>query len=91
MAFDSEQVGILRGSALAVAFALAAVGAGYAWLPARWFGLTKAMTTADQLAFTLKAELLLFVWLAWCVRWRSQPPLPLPPTCLQAGLMIAGR
>ena len=48
MAFDSEQVGILRGSALALAFALAAVGAGYAWLSARWFGLSDAMTMADS-------------------------------------------
>lgn len=36
---DSEQIGILRGSGLA----LAAVGTGYAWLPARWFGLSDAM------------------------------------------------
>lgn len=72
MAFDSEQVGILRGSALALAFALAAVGAGYAWLSARWFGLSDAMTMADQIAFALKADLLLFVWLAWCVRAVSE-------------------
>lgn len=26
------------------------------------------MTVADQLAFALKADVLLFVWLAWCVR-----------------------
>ena len=68
MAFDSEQVGILRGSGLALAFALAAVGTRYAWLPARWFGLSDPMTMADQVAFALKADLLLFVWLAWCVR-----------------------
>lgn len=68
MAFDSEQLGILRGSALALAFALPAVGAGYAWLPAKWFGLSDAMTMGDQIAFTLKADLPLFVWLAWCVR-----------------------
>lgn len=68
MAFDSEQRGILRGSALALCFALATAGAGYAWLPPRWFGLSNAMTTADQIAFALKADVLLFVWLAWCVR-----------------------
>jgi len=55
---------ILRGSALALAFALAAVGAGYAWLSARWFRLSTAMTIGDQIAFALKADLLLFVWLA---------------------------
>ena len=70
MAFDSEQVGILRGSALSVAFAFATVGAGYAWLAAGWFGLTNAMTMADQIDFTLKAELLLFAWPV--VRPRSQ-------------------
>lgn len=68
MAFDSEQLGILRGSALALAFALPAAGAGYTWLPAKWFGLSDAMTMGDQIAFALKADLLLFVWLAWCVR-----------------------
>lgn len=64
MAFDSEQLGILRGSALALALALPAAGAGYTWLPAKWFGLSDAMTMGDQIAFALKADLLLFVWLA---------------------------
>lgn len=30
------------------------------------------MTMADQIDFTLKAELLLFVWPAWCVRAASK-------------------
>ncbi len=68
MAFDSEQLGILRGSALALAFALPALAAGYIWLPAEMFGLSSAMTMGDQIAFALKADLLLLVWLAWCVR-----------------------
>ena len=54
MPFDAEQRGILRGSALALMFAVAVISAGYAWLPARWFGLNDAMTMGDQIAFALK-------------------------------------
>lgn len=68
MPFDKEQRGILRGSALALMCAIAAMSAGYAWLPAHWFGLNNSMTMGDQIAFALKADLLLFIWLAWSVR-----------------------
>lgn len=68
MPFDAEQRGILRGSALALMFAVAVISAGYAWLPARWFGLNDAMTMGDQIAFALKTDLPLFIWLAWSVR-----------------------
>lgn len=68
MRFDAEQLGILRGSALALTVAIAVIGAGYEWLPARWFGLNDSMTMGDHIAFALKADLPLFIWLAWCVR-----------------------
>lgn len=68
MPFDAEQRGILRGSAFALTVAIAVISAGYAWLPARWFGLNGEMTMGDQIAFALKADLPLFIWLAWSVR-----------------------
>ena len=66
--FDSEQLGILRGSAFAAGAAVTVVAAGYALIPPEWFGLNAAMTTGDRIAFALKADLPLFIWLAWCVR-----------------------
>src|SRR5689334_8395481 len=68
MAFDSEQLGILRGSALALVVGLAVLGVGYTWLPPDTFGLATSMTLGEQIAFALRADLFLFVWLAWCVR-----------------------
>lgn len=68
MAFDKEQQGIVRGSALAILGTLAGLGAGYLWLPAELFGLTDSMAAGDRIAFALKADLPIFFWLAWCVR-----------------------
>lgn len=68
MAFDSEQLGILRGSALALAIAIAVLSAGYAWLPPAWLGLREEMSLGEQIAFALKFDVPLFLWLAWCVR-----------------------
>lgn len=68
MAFDQEQRGIIRQSALAVGLAALLLGAVYLWLPRASFGLVDSMTVADRIAFALKWDLLLFLWLAGCVR-----------------------
>lgn len=68
MAFDAEQKGILRWSALAILLTVAVLGAGYTWLPAGSIGLTEAMTAGDRIAFALKVDLLIFLWLAGCLR-----------------------
>lgn len=62
-----DQRGVLRGSGLALALSAGVISAGYAWLPAELFGLEQAMTPADRIAFALRANLFLFVWLARCV------------------------
>ncbi|WP_262030859.1 MAPEG family protein [Microvirga sp. Mcv34] len=68
MAFDKEQWSISRGSILALLVATVVLGIGVAWLPAEFFGLDRGMPVGDQIAFALKADLLVFMWLAACVR-----------------------
>lgn len=68
MTFDQEQWRILRGCALAFVVAAIVLGTGYAWLPANLLGLDRALTVGDRLAFALKCNLAVFLWLALCVR-----------------------
>lgn len=68
MAFSSEEMGIIRASALALALAVVGLGAGYVWLPPGLFKLTPAMDFGDRITFMLKAAILMFIWLAGCVR-----------------------
>ncbi|QRM35265.1 MAPEG family protein [Microvirga sp. VF16] len=68
MAFDKEQRGILRGTVLALLVGVVAVGSGVAWLPPELFGLGRTMAVGEQIAFALKADLPVFIWLAACVR-----------------------
>lgn len=65
---DKDQLGIVRGSVAALAVVVAAVGGGYIWVSPQWFGLTNGMAMSDQIAFGLKADLPLLLWLAFCVR-----------------------
>ena len=68
MSLDSEQWSILRRSAVAIAVTVAVLVAGYLWLSPGFFGLSNSMGVGERLAFALKADLLIFVWLAGCVR-----------------------
>lgn len=68
MALDNEQRGIVGWSAAAVLVTIAALGAGYLWIPADVFGVTALTTAGDRIAFALKADLLIFFWLAGCLR-----------------------
>lgn len=67
MRFSSDQLGIIRASALALGVAAAILAVGYVWLPPGWVGLSPAMDIGERVAFTLKADLLMFIWLAGCV------------------------
>lgn len=66
--FSSDQLGIIRASALALALAAAGLGAGYVWLPPGLLELNPAMDFGERITFTLKADILMFIWLAGCVR-----------------------
>ncbi len=67
MTLSPDQWGVVRGSGLALAVSAGVLGVGYAWLPAEWLGLAPAMMAADRIAFALKSDLFLFLWLAGCV------------------------
>lgn len=65
--FSPDQIGVIRASALAIALAAAILVAGYVWLPPRSLGLNPVMDFGERIAFTLKADILMFIWLAGCV------------------------
>jgi len=65
---SSDQRSILIYAIAAIAFATTVLAMAYAWLPAESVGGSGAMETADRLAYALKWDLLIFLWLAGCVR-----------------------
>lgn len=67
MTFDHEQRSIVRQSALAVLLGAVVLGAGYIWLPAELVGAGTPMALADRVAFALKWDLLIFIWLTGSV------------------------
>ena len=68
MAWSAGQRSIVRDSLLAITVCAVVLATGYAGLPANWFGLDQALTIADRIAFALQADLVIFLWLAGCVR-----------------------
>jgi|FEC22Drversion2_1045045.scaffolds.fasta_scaffold00461_26 hypothetical protein len=72
MILDREQRSIVRQSALAVLLCAAVLGGGHLWLRPELVGVATPMTLADRLAFTLKWDLLIFMWLAGSVGAVSQ-------------------
>lgn len=46
---------------------MAGLAAGYVWFPPGLIGLSPATDIGERIAFTLKADLLMFIWLAGCV------------------------
>ena len=67
MMFDPEQRSIAVQSALALLLCTVVLGAGYLWLPPALVGVATPMAPADRLAFALKWDLLIFIWLAGSV------------------------
>lgn len=66
--YSPEQRGVVLASVAALVVCAVMLGAGFAWLPPEMFGLGPAMDAGERIAFALKADILLFVWLAGCVR-----------------------
>lgn len=67
MTLDREQRSIVLQSALAVLLCAAVLGGGYRWLPPELVGVAASMDLAGRLAFALKWDLLIFLWLAGSV------------------------
>jgi uncharacterized membrane protein YecN with MAPEG domain len=65
---SADQWGIVRGSILALALAGVVLAAVHLWLPPSVFGLSGEMDFGERMTFVLKADILLFLWLAGCVR-----------------------
>lgn len=68
MSFNPEQRGIVIAAAIAIAVTALVLFAGYAWLPAERLAIRPDMQVGDRIAYALKWELLLLLWLAGCVR-----------------------
>lgn len=66
--YSPEQRGVLFASAAAIAVCAAVLVPSYAWLPGSVFGLHAGMEAGERIAFALKADILVFLWLAGCVR-----------------------
>lgn len=67
MTFDPEQRSIVLQSTLAVLLCALVLGAGYLWLSPESLFVATPMALADRLAFVLKWEVLIFIWLAGSV------------------------
>ena len=72
MTFDKEQRSIVLQSALAVLLAAAVLWAGYRCLPPELVGADAADDASERLAFALKWDLPVFLWLAGCIDGVSQ-------------------
>ena len=72
MPFDREHWSIVRQSIVAMLVAAAVLGADYLWIAPELVGVAGPMGVADRLAFTLKWDLPIFLWLAGCVGAVSQ-------------------
>lgn len=66
--YSVEQRGVLIASSAAIAVCAVILALSYVWLPASAFGLHAEMDAGERIAFALKADILVFLWLAGCVR-----------------------
>jgi hypothetical protein len=68
MTLSIDQQSIVRASAVAVAVSAMAIAGSWLWVPPRLFGLVPDLPLAERLAFVLRADLLVFLWLVACVQ-----------------------
>lgn len=66
--YSPEQRGVVFASAAAIAVCAAVLVLSYLWFTGSLFGLDAGMEAGERIAFALKAEILVFLWLAGCVR-----------------------
>lgn len=79
MTFSSDQMGVVRGSVLALLLAGASLAAAWAWLPPHLVGVRAGWPAGDRLAYALKTAFPVFVWLAFAVRAVSSRRFKSPP------------
>ncbi|MEJ6788178.1 MAPEG family protein [Brevundimonas sp. BR2-1] len=68
MTFTAEQRAIAVRSGLAILMTAVAIASARLWLSPPLLGAAPDMSTADRLAYALKADLLVLLWLAGCLR-----------------------
>jgi hypothetical protein len=68
MTLSTDQQSIVRASAVAVAVCAMAIAGSWLWVPPHLFGLVADLPVAERLAFVLRADLLVFLWLVACVQ-----------------------
>lgn len=68
MSLSPDQMGILRGSALALVIAGATLAAAWTWLPPPLVAVGDGLAAGEQLAYALKTELPVLFWLAGALR-----------------------
>lgn len=65
---SADQRGVIRYGLIGVAIAVGAGLPAYLWAPRDWLQLGVAPDVAERLAFALKWDIPLLIWLAGCVR-----------------------
>ncbi|MCA0355498.1 MAG: MAPEG family protein [Brevundimonas sp.] len=68
MRLDKEQTLILIWSMAAIAMTVAVLVGAWMGLPPQWAGIDGAPPLAERLAYALRVDLPIFLWLAGCVR-----------------------
>lgn len=68
MARSREQRLILVWSAAAILLTVVVTVGAWLWLPPRWVGIGAEPALAERLAYALRVDLLIFLWLAGCIR-----------------------
>ena len=68
MTFNPTQRGIVLASAIAIGVTALALATAYYGLTPHWVGIEGAPPLAERLAFALKWNVLMLLWLAGCVR-----------------------
>ena len=66
--YSAEQRGVVVASTAAIVVCAAVLAPSYAWLPASALGRHAGMEEGGRIAFALKVDILVFLWLAGCVR-----------------------
>lgn len=67
-----DQMGVIRNDAFGLALAVVIGTPAYLWLPATWVGLMEGFDAGERIAFTLRWDIPVILWLALCVRHVSR-------------------